>query len=78
MNQEEELTRAFELVFSGIPREHLSRLSTSSCAEWDSVTQLLLAGLVEERFGIRLDATEIATLTSFELLLDRVRATPNR
>jgi len=67
------LTVCFTQVFPNLPLERIGEVSAVSYADWDSVTQLLLVGLIEEEFGIRLAIEEIASLTSFELLLDHVQ-----
>ena len=65
-------------VFPGLDPAQVDRLSAASYPDWDSVTQLLLIGLVEEKFQQRLGIEDIANLTSFELFLDHVRENDQR
>ncbi len=54
-----------------IPREELSRDSSrETLAQWDSLKHMHLVLALEDEFGIELDDTEIAALSSAGALLD--------
>ena len=57
-------------AFPGVPREELTRASTSSLAAWDSVAQITLISSIAEEFGLEFDLEEFEELVSFPLIVD--------
>jgi acyl carrier protein len=64
------LIQCFATVFPHIDVQYLPEASTASIAEWDSVAAITLAALIEEEFGIRIGADDMAELVSFAVIAD--------
>jgi acyl carrier protein len=73
-DSQQRLIRCFEAIFPELSARDIARASASSVAAWDSVATVTLAAIVEEAFGIQLQAEEIEKMDSFQSylnLLDR-------
>jgi acyl carrier protein len=59
------LTRCFAAVFPQIAADQLPTLSQDATPAWDSVATATLMVLVEEEFGITMQAEDLEHLESF-------------
>lgn len=66
------LIECFSLVFPEVDLEELPRLSVYSYPAWDSVGNILLTQVIEEKFNIIIKTEDIEELTSFGLILEHV------
>jgi serine O-acetyltransferase len=64
------LARCFAAVFGELSPEEIPQASISSMPEWDSMASMTLVALIEEEFELRIDAPEIARLTSFAQIMN--------
>lgn len=64
-------------VFPALSPDEMSRASSASMPEWDSMATVTLVALVEEEFGVRMVPDDYVLATSFALLLDYLRSTSN-
>ena len=67
------LARCFLLVFPDLREPEVYLASTSSLANWDSMSMLVLTTVIEEEFQLQVDYEDLPTLTSFELILDYLK-----
>jgi acyl carrier protein len=51
-----------------------TRASLESVPEWDSLAAVTLVAVVEEEFGVAIDADDLPKLTSFDLVLNYLEA----
>ncbi len=70
------LTDCFVAVFPDLPRDEIPAASVASIPTWDSLAAINLAGVVEEEFGIEIDADGSVELISFDLVLDYLSEHP--
>ena len=64
------LTKCFAAVFPDLPAAEISAATLTGVKEWDSIAHVTLLAVVEEEFGITVDATDLEHLTSYDALLD--------
>ena len=64
------LVKCFQAVFPELSVEEITRASLASVATWDSVRTIVLVTVMEEEFGLEIDANDLQELISFELILD--------
>jgi len=64
-----DLIKCFQTIFPSIPVDEITRISTSSFPEWDSVANIQLTCIIEEIFEIELDDEILESLTSFTQIL---------
>jgi acyl carrier protein len=55
----------FSAVFPTLSEEQIRVAIQDSTAEWDSLASLMLAGTIEEEFGIQADLSLMDRLSSF-------------
>jgi len=67
------LIECFAVVFPELSEEEIPRASVTSVANWDSVASVTLMSVIEEEFGVELDAEGLEQLVSFELMLDHLQ-----
>jgi acyl carrier protein len=68
------LLRCFGAVFPGLNETELGSASLGQVEGWDSVATITLLSLVEEEFGVEFQPEDLARQTSFERILDHLRA----
>lgn len=64
------LTKCFAAVFPDLPASDIPAATPASVRTWDSIAHVTLIAVVEEEFGIAVDAADLEHLTSFESFLD--------
>ncbi|CAN5283895.1 MAG: acyl carrier protein [Pyrinomonadaceae bacterium] len=64
------LIKCFAVVFPELSEEEIPRASATSVESWDSVASVTLMSVIDEEFGIELDADSLEHLVSFEQMLD--------
>jgi acyl carrier protein len=64
------LVKCFAAVFADLPPAEIPTATPMTVAAWDSIANVTLVAVVEEEFGIAVDADDLEHLTSFEALLD--------
>lgn len=68
------LETCFARVFSQLTPGEIREASVDSVAQWDSMASITLLSVAGEEFGIEMDMDDFEQFTSFERLLDYVRA----
>ena len=64
------LTKCFAAVFPDVPADEIPAATPARVPAWDSIAHVTLLAVVEEEFGITVDAADLEHLTSFEAFLD--------
>ena len=64
--QENRLVRCFASVFPWLRPEELRTISAESAESWDSLSAVTLIAVVQEEFGVDIDAETLPNLDSFE------------
>jgi acyl carrier protein len=64
------LTRCFAAVFPDLPAGEIPGATPARVQGWDSIAHVTLVAVVEEEFGIAIDAADLEHLTSFDAFLD--------
>ncbi|MBV8819468.1 MAG: acyl carrier protein [Acidobacteriaceae bacterium] len=70
----ERLVRCFERIFPDLDPNAIPGANTKNTAAWDSIAQVTLVSLIGEEFGIDIDFEEFEEATSFDAVLQVVRA----
>lgn len=73
MNQEEMLTRVADVVSDVLDIEAdnvTAELGHETCEEWDSLAQISLLVSVENEFGVKFDAKDMAALNSVKAIME--------
>ena len=65
---ETRLTRCFALVFPDLTEAEIPRASMSSVGSWDSLASINLVTVIEEEFGIQIEAEQLGDMASFEMI----------
>ncbi len=66
--------QCFRTAFPDLPEEELSRAAMSSLSQWDSLSMLVLVGLIEEEFGLQIPPDDLGDFVSLELIVDYLQA----
>ena len=77
MTREEILDRleeVFEDVLDVDDDDFSEDLSQENCEDWDSLAQMTLLVSIENEFGVRFDAQEMAEMKSVKLIVDALEA----
>ena len=72
MNIEEKLKEIFATTFNAQSDKITLQTRQNEFENWDSLGQLRLIMAVEEAFGVSFDIDEIASMTTFERILNKV------
>lgn len=64
------LMKCFAAVFPDLPAAEIPAATPLGVPAWDSIANVTLLAVVEEEFGVAVDAEDLEYLTSFEALLD--------
>jgi acyl carrier protein len=68
------LVGCFRQVFADLPPSEIPKASVESLAAWDSIAHITLLNLIQEEFNIQIDLDEFDQATSFEAMLNLIRA----
>ena len=68
------LAGCFKKVFPDLPASEIPRASVESLAAWDSFAHITLLNLIQEEFNIEVDLDEFDQATSFDAMLNLIRA----
>lgn len=71
---ESRLQTCFTKVFPELTRDEITHASVDSVAKWDSMASITLLSLVGEEFGTDLDMDDFEQFTSYEGILEYLRA----
>jgi acyl carrier protein len=66
------LIRCFAAVFPEVAEQELPRASSTTLSAWDSLASITLLTVLEEEFGLQIDAEQLEGLQSFEAVFDYV------
>ncbi len=72
-NIETRLTQCFLTVFPQVPRHEIPQAAAGTVEEWDSLNLVTLIAVVEEEFGITLDAADLQRLDSYSSILQVIQ-----
>ena len=61
----ERLIRCFASVFPSLSREEILTVSSDSAGNWDSLSTVTLAAVVQEEFNVEIEPEMIPELNSF-------------
>jgi acyl carrier protein len=67
--QEMRLAQCFSEVFPELNPDEISQASPASVQSWDSVSTITLLTVVEEEFGVSVDAEDVINFNSFTAIL---------
>jgi acyl carrier protein len=70
---EQRLTKCFSAVFPELSPEDIVKVTSDGARNWDSLSWVTLLAVVEEEFGVELDADGMESSISFGGVLARVR-----
>lgn len=68
----EQLAKCFSLVFPSLSADEITRATVNSVPDWDSLANINLICVLEEEFGITLEASDLEELSSFDLVLNHI------
>jgi acyl carrier protein len=68
------LIQCFSAVFSGLEEEEIPRVTRDNMARWDSLANFSLIAVMEEEFGIQIEANDVDRLVSFASILDYLQS----
>lgn len=72
------LVNCFSAVFPELTDEQIRSATSTTVRSWDSVAVVTLIAVVEEEFGISIEADDLSSLSSFRGFLSSLReAEPN-
>ena len=74
---EARMTRCFALVFPDLTDAEIPRASMSSVGSWDSLASINLVTVIEEEFGIQIEAEQLGEMASFEMILELLKGGPH-
>ena len=63
---ESKLVECMKTVFPTVPEEKLADASIENLEQWDSLSTVTIAALIEESFEIEIEPENLAKLTSFQ------------
>lgn len=64
--KENRLVRCFASVFPGLTPEEIRRTTADSTGDWDSLSAVKLAAVIQEEFELEIDPEVLPELDSFE------------
>jgi len=64
--QENRLLQCFSSVFPGLSEDQIRQTSAESNGEWDSLSTVTLAAVIQEEFNLEIDPEILPRLDSFE------------
>jgi acyl carrier protein len=71
---EQRVLECFGAVFPDVAPAEMSQLHRDAVAEWDSITQVTIIAALGEAFATEFDFEEFFEASSFDDVVDRVRA----
>ena len=63
------LVKCFAAIFPDLSEGQIESASSTNMDEWDSVATVTLITLIEEEFGIEVEADDLERLVSFQSVL---------
>jgi len=63
---ESRLVRCFGSVFPGLSDDEICALEGSVSGDWDSLSTVTLAAVIQEEFGIEIDSAQLPEMNSYE------------
>jgi acyl carrier protein len=69
MSSSERLVKCFGAVFPDLNEQQILAATPKTVGAWDSVATVTLMTVIEEEFGIQVDADDIEQLLSFDSAL---------
>ena len=63
---ESKLVECMKTVFPAVPEEKLADASIENLGQWDSLSTVTIAALIEESFEIEIGPENLVKLTSFQ------------
>jgi len=69
------LAGCFLTVFPGLHGEEITKASSTSLEDWDSVAGVALLAVVEEEFGISIEVDDLERFNSFQGFLQYLQET---
>ena len=72
--REDRLVRCFASVFPWLAPEEIENVSAESAENWDSLTTVTLAAVVQEEFGVDIDPDSLLKLDSFNAFRGYLRS----
>jgi acyl carrier protein len=66
LDPKDRLIRCFSSVFPGLSQEDILQTSADAVGEWDSLSHVTLAAVIQEEFGIEIDPQILQELNSFD------------
>jgi len=76
--QEKRLASCFLTVFPALSPDEITNASPTTVRAWDSVAVVTLLAVVEEEFGISIEAEDPAQFDSFQRFLNYLREVGRR
>lgn len=76
-NMQERLASCFLALFPDLNRDQISTASSETVESWDSVAGVTLLAVVEEEFGISIDADDLSQFVSFRGFLSYLEGAKN-
>ena len=70
---EQRLSQCFASVFPGLTPEEVRASDAEHTGEWDSLSAVTLAAVVQEEFGLEIDPQALPSLDSFTAFRDYLR-----
>ena len=64
------LVKCFAAIFPDLSEGQIESASATNMDEWDSVATVTLITLIEEEFGIEVEADDLERLASFDSVLN--------
>jgi acyl carrier protein len=64
------LIKCFSAVFPELKEGRIPEASVSSVKEWDSLAGVTFLTVIEEEFGIQIGLDDLASMVSFEKILE--------
>lgn len=65
-NIQERLINCFKTVFPNLSRDEILKADYDSVPTWDSLALVTLVFVIEEEFGVAIEAEEFQYMTSFD------------
>jgi acyl carrier protein len=70
---EQQVIQCFAAVFPSLTEQQIQQANLDTVEEWDSIAGINLIAVIEEEFGISIDAADLPQLVSFNTIVNHVR-----
>lgn len=68
------LIQCFSAVFPELDEDEIPRVARDNVARWDSLANFSLIAVMEEEFGIQIEANDVDRLVSFVSILNYLQS----